>query len=59
MSSALITGKGKPEKLSSPALANQQFQNINQYQCQGMLPEFVKAAESETEFDLPVMGLCL
>jgi hypothetical protein len=30
MSSALKTRKGKPEKLSSPALANRQFQNRNQ-----------------------------
>ena len=52
MSSALITGKGKPEKLSFPALANQQFQNINEYQWQGMIPEFVNAVELETGFNL-------
>ncbi len=56
MSSALMTGKGKPEKLSSPALANQQFQNINEYQWRGMIPEFVNATEPETEFNEPCEG---
>jgi len=49
MSSALITRKGKPEKLSSPALANQKFQNKSEYQIQGIVPEIFNSSRVLTK----------
>ncbi|MDF1746941.1 MAG: hypothetical protein P1V19_24840 [Gimesia sp.] len=47
MSSALITRKGKPEKLSCPALANQQFEQSDESHQQGNVPERVQVPESK------------
>ncbi len=55
MSSALITRKGKPEKLSCPALANQQFEHRDESYQQGNVPERVKVIESEKN----VVVLCI
>jgi hypothetical protein len=43
MSSASFARKGKPEKLSSPALANRRFAYMNQCQLQGSVPEEIRA----------------
>lgn len=59
MSSALITRKGKPEKLSCPALANQRFENKDKNEEQGIDPEIDKSARDQDRVQVVVRYHCL